>query len=95
VKAIRPFLEGFLRSHFPGHFPENFWLVDFIGKIRNADDAGGLAYAKADLPEIEAINEYSKTYHHDNNNSNSTAIIDPGELCGFVRRTLHFVGDCI
>jgi hypothetical protein len=56
---------GMLRSHFPGHFKPEEWLGDFIIRIRNASDSDGLFHAKADLPEIEAINEYSKKYHHD------------------------------
>jgi hypothetical protein len=34
ARTIRPFLEGMLRSHFPGHFQPNEWLGDFIAKIR-------------------------------------------------------------
>ncbi|MFA5810433.1 MAG: AAA family ATPase, partial [Thermoleophilia bacterium] len=30
ARTIRPFLEGMLRNHFPGHFQQNNWLGEFI-----------------------------------------------------------------
>lgn len=67
ARSIRPFIEGWLRAHFPGRFPPDQWLGDFIGKIRNAPDTDGLFHAKPDLAKIEAINDYSKRFHHDQN----------------------------
>lgn len=90
--TIRPFLEGMLRSHFPGHFQPNEWLGDFIAKIRAADATSGLQHAKADLIEVEAINEYSKRYHHQQNPNDDIEPIDEDELHGFVKRTLRLVG---
>lgn len=67
ARSIRPFLEGMLRAHFPGHFQPTDWLGNFIDKIRSAGSSDGLKHAQADLSEIEAINDYSKKYHHDQN----------------------------
>lgn len=92
ARTIRPFLEGMLRSHFPGHFQPNEWLGDFIAKIREADATSGLQHAKADLTEVEAINDYSKRYHHQQNPNADTEPIDEDELHGFVKRTLRLVG---
>lgn len=92
ARSIRPFLEGMLRAHFPGRFQSNEWLGDFIAKIRSADDADGLSHAKADLPEIEAINDYSKKYHHEQNPNADSERISEDELHGFVKRTLRLVG---
>jgi len=93
VQAIRPFLEGLLRTHFPGSFQSNEWLGDFIGKIRSANNTDGLQHAQADLPEIEAINEYSKKYHHASQGDDSEPL-SSDELHGFVKRTLRLVGGC-
>lgn len=90
--AIRPFLESWLRSHFPKRFKNNQWLGDFIGKIRDADDKDGLSHAKADLSELEAINDYSKKFHHDQNPNASSETVNDSELHGFVKRTLRLVG---
>lgn len=92
ARTIRPFLEGMLRAHFPGHFQANEWLGDMIRKIRNADDTSGLQHAKADLGELEAINDYSKKYHHQQNANADTEPINDDELHGYVRRTLRLVG---
>ncbi len=92
ARTIRLFLEGMLRSHFPGHFQPNEWLGDFIAKIREADATSGLQHAKADLTEVEAINDYSKRYHHQQNPNADTEPIDEDELHGFVKRTLRLVG---
>jgi len=92
ARAIRPFLEGLLRAHFPGRFQPSEWLGDFIEKIRGADDSDGLQHAKADLGELEAINNYSKKYHHDPNSNADLEPISETELHAFVKRTLQFVG---
>lgn len=92
ARTIRPFLEGMLRTHFPGHFQANEWLGDFISKIRAADATNGLQHAKADLDELDAINSYSKKYHHQQNASADSEPINDDELHGYVKRTLRLVG---
>lgn len=94
ARSIRPFIEGMLRTHFPGHFQPNEWLGDFIVKIRNASNTDGLSHAQADLTEIEAINEYSKKYHHGQNPNADSEFLSEDELHGYVKRTLKLVGDC-
>jgi wobble nucleotide-excising tRNase len=94
ARTIRPFLEGMLRSHFPGQFPQNEWLGDFIGKIRAAGVTNGLNHAKADLAELDAINGYSKKYHHQQNPNADLEVINEDELHGYVKRTLRLVGGC-
>jgi wobble nucleotide-excising tRNase len=94
ARAIRPFLEGMLRSHFPGQFQQNEWLGDMIAKIRAAEGNSGLQHAKADLQELEAINGYSKKYHHQQNPDADTEPINDDELHGYVKRTLRLVGGC-
>ena len=94
ARSIRPFIEGMLRAHFPGHFQPKEWLSDFIVKIRNASNTDGLSHAQADLPEIEAINDYSKKYHHDQNPGAESETLSEDELRGFVKRTLKLVGGC-
>ncbi|MBX6362147.1 MAG: AAA family ATPase [Acidobacterium ailaaui] len=92
ARTIRPFLEGMLRNHFPGHFQPNEWLGDFIAKIRAADATSGLQHAKADLIELEAINDYSKRYHHQQNPNADIELINEDELHAYVKRTLRLVG---
>jgi len=92
ARAIRPFLECLLRTRFPGHFQPNEWLGDFIAKIRAADATSGLQHAKVDLIELEAINDYSKRYHHQQNPGADMEPINEDELHGYVKRTLRLVG---
>ena len=94
ARSIRPFLEGMLRAHFPGHFQQNEWLGNFIDKIRIAGNTDGLQHAQADLSEIEAINDYSKKYHHEQNPNADSEPLSTDELHGFVKRTLRLVGGC-
>lgn len=94
ARSIRPFIEGMLRSRFPGHFQPTEWLGDFISKIRNATTTNGLSHAQSDLSEIEAINDYSKRYHHDQNPNADSEPLSEDELHGFVKRTLRLVGGC-
>lgn len=92
ARSIRPFIEGMLRAHFPGHFQPNEWLGDFISKIRNANNTDGLFHAAADLPEIESINDYSKKYHHNQNPNADSELLSEDELHGYVKRTIRLVG---
>lgn len=94
VRSIRPFIEGLLRIHFPGHFLTNEWLGDFINKIRSAANTDGLSHAQADLDEIVAINDFSKKYHHEQNDNADSEPISDEELHGYVKRTLRLVGGC-
>jgi wobble nucleotide-excising tRNase len=94
VRAIRPFIEGMLRGHFPGHFQAHEWLGDFISKIEKAGDSDGLYHAKEDLREIKSINDYSKIYHHEQNPNAESEPLSQDELHGFVKRTLRLVGGC-
>jgi wobble nucleotide-excising tRNase len=94
ARSIRPFLEGMLRMHFPGHFAQYEWLGDFIAKIRQADESSPLSHAKADLRTFEAINDYSKKFHHDQNPGADSVPIGETELRGYVKRTLNLVGGC-
>ncbi len=84
--------ERLYRVRFPGRFQQNEWLGNFIDKIRTAGENDGLSHAKADLSEIEAINEYSKKYHHETNPNAHLEAISDDELYGFVKRTLRLVG---
>ncbi len=94
VQKIRPFVEGLYRVRYQGHFQPSEWLGDFINKIRNANDTDGLFHAHTDLTEIEAINDYSKKYHHDQNPNADSESLSEDELHGFVKRTLKLVGGC-
>jgi len=92
ARAIRPFLEGMLRVHFPGHFLSSEWLGNFIDKIRSAESGDGLSHAQTDLEEIESINDYSKKYHHDQNPNADSEPLSEDELHGYVKRTLRLAG---
>ena len=89
VNTIRPVLEGHLRRKFPDHFLPNEWAGDMIDKIRNVGIGSPLAVAQPDLPELEAVNDYSKKYHHD---QVVPVALNEGELLAYVKRTLKLVG---
>jgi wobble nucleotide-excising tRNase len=92
AQTIRPVLEEYLRLKLPQSFHDNEWLGDFIGKIRNAPDTDPMAAAKAILPQVELINEYSKRYHHSSNPSASSELVDENELADYAKKTLDVVG---
>ena len=92
AQSIRPLLEKYLRLKLPNVFGDKEWLGDFIQKIRDADATSPLDAAKVILSELEAINGYSKKYHHAQNANADTEQIDDNELQAFVKRTLDLVG---
>jgi wobble nucleotide-excising tRNase len=88
--AIRPVLEGYLRHRFPNRFPANEALGDMVGRIRNAGDEHPMFSSVA---ELEAINDYSRKYHHDTNPGRADAEpINDRELMVFAQRTLDIAG---
>jgi wobble nucleotide-excising tRNase len=92
VRSIRPLLEAYMRVKLPRDFKPNEWLGDMIGKIRNSAVGSQLDDAKAILGELDAINEYSKRYHHAEEAEVAADPIDDGALQSFIRRTLDVVG---
>jgi wobble nucleotide-excising tRNase len=92
VRSIRPLLEAYMRVKLPREVKPNDWLGEMIAKIRNSTADSLLDDAKAILGELEAINEYSKRYHHDEGAEVEADPINDGELQSFIRRTLDVVG---
>ncbi len=92
VRAIRPLLESYLRMKQPKEFRADEWLGDMIRKIRDAQAGSQLYDAQPLLEELEAINEYSKIYHHDESAEAEGEPIDDNELQSFIGRTFAFVG---
>ena len=92
AQSIRPLLEAYLRLKLPTEFGDREWLGDFIKKIREAGPANPADAAKVILEEVEAVNDFSKRYHHNTNSAADSEAIDDGELESFVMRTLQIVG---
>jgi hypothetical protein len=78
-----------MRTTYPALFCDKDWLGDIVGKIR----LGGSTYEAASLyDELDAINDYTKQYHHGENVVDITPdAIDATELAGFTKRTLRIV----
>jgi wobble nucleotide-excising tRNase len=91
ARCIRPLLEGNLRLRFPKSFKRDEWLGDFIKKIRDAGSKDTLGLLKPKLPELEAINDYSKKYYHDQNpNGWATEPINDAALQAYSKRAMAF-----
>lgn len=92
AQTIRLLLEAYLRLKLPTEFGEREWLGDFIKKIRDADSFTPAHAAQVILEEVEAVNDFSKRFHHNTNSAADSEPIDDGELESFVVRTLQIVG---
>lgn len=86
---IRIYLEGSLRHTFPLEFPEEKWLGDFISAVRSAGPGSRLALWKDKLPDLEAVNDYSKKFHH--SSSAAVAVANDAELRTHVERALKVI----
>jgi wobble nucleotide-excising tRNase len=85
LKIMRPLLEKYIRYRFPNAIQEGHWLGDMIGVIRG-DDIHPL---KLHLNELDDINDYTKSSHHDPN-----ALFNDDEVVAYAKRTLNIVGGC-
>lgn len=83
VRAIRPLLEAHYRMHYPKHFNCEKWLGNFIDMVRTSTSEHPYFGLKDKLPEIEAVNDYSKQYHHDTNPLANNLEISATELKSF------------
>ena len=85
IKIMRPLLETYIRYRFPNSIQTNHWLGDMIGVIREDNEHP----LKPQLQELDDINDYTKTFHHDSN-----AAFNDDEVLAHAKRTLNIVGGC-
>lgn len=89
VQKIRPVLEHHCRYVGGGSIPDTDTLGVIIGKVR---DAGPSHRLSSVLDRLDALNEYTRRYHHGENTNAATEPIDETELHGFVKKTLEITG---
>jgi wobble nucleotide-excising tRNase len=89
ARAIRPYLEGHLRHRYPDEFEATEWLGDFIAKVRGATTPSPLVRLHPRLVELEALNDYSKKFHH--TSTPPAARPSDSELRPWVNRAITFV----
>jgi hypothetical protein len=89
IRKMRVVLETHCRTTYPACFLAEDWLGDIVRKIRE----GGAGHSAAALyDELDAINDYTKQYHHGEDVADATPDqIDSTELGGYTRRTLKIV----
>ena len=92
AQAIRLHLEGYLRVACPGHFSSGSMLGPFINTCRQKLGETDEVLNQATLQELKDIVEYANRFHHDTNPAGQSQAISGGELRGFVKQTLDFVG---
>ena len=83
-------LETYCKTLYPGDFGADA-LGTIIGKVRTAGPAHQL-YSLLD--DLDALNEYTRRYHHGENLNAATEPINDTELQGFVKKTLTITGGC-
>jgi len=90
VNKIRPVIETYCKNLYPGDFGADM-LGTIIGKIRAAGPAHQLFSL---INDLDALNEYTRRYHHGENPNEATEPISDIELQGFVKKTLTITGCC-
>jgi len=91
ARKIRVILEENLRMRFPDVFGSGQWLGDFLQAIRNANGGDPVFPMKKHLNELDALNDFSKTFHHAENPGASKEPIMDAELQNYAARTLTFL----
>ena len=91
AKAIRPHLEGFLRTACPLDFPPGSSLGNqFLAKCEQARGGARQILSEVRLQELPDILEYAHSFHHDSNPEWASKQVTDGELRTFVGKTLKF-----
>lgn len=91
AQCLRPLLEGYLRNKYPGIFGSREWLGDFIDKIKTSNTGEPLSFIKSRVTELEALNDYSKHFHHDTNPNLASQTIVETELSSYAKKGLNFI----
>ena len=79
-----------MRGACPEHFLPGTMLGAFRGLCEQRVGSPQEILDVATTLELRDLVEYANRFHHDTNPAWETAIINDGELQGFVRRTLEF-----
>jgi hypothetical protein len=91
AQAIRPSLESYFRVACPEYFPPGTLLGQFRDLCTRQLGTNQEILNCQKISELRNIIEYSNRFHHDTNPAWETAIINDGELSGFVQRTINFI----
>lgn len=92
AKAIRPLLEGYLHRRFPGLIPRELVFGDVVNFIKNAKLTDPVASTQHLIQELNEINEYAGSFHHDTNPGHAdTVVITPTELKTYAQRALNIL----
>ncbi|MHA7303522.1 AAA family ATPase [Pseudarthrobacter sp. MDT1-22] len=91
AKQLRPLLEGYLHRRFPQDIREGLLLGEAIAKIRSSSAPSPLQFAVPVVDEIEKINTYVGSFHHQANPGYATAPMSHKELRDFANRTMDVV----
>ena len=94
AQAIRPHMEAFLRVAYPGFFPPVARLRQFRAVCETRVGTPDQVLGAEDTQELGRLLEYANRFHHDTNPAWETAVINDGELRGFVERALRFAQRC-
>jgi hypothetical protein len=94
AKKIRPILEKYLTVKYPIKLwtQKNQWLGDYIWTIRQSVEGETLYnFKQAYIDELEAINNYSKSFHHHTNTKFDETNINKEELKWFIKRMFNLI----
>ena len=79
-----------MRVACPEHYLPGMMLGALLGLCEQRTGGPQEILDAAGTQELRDLVEYANRFHHDTNPAWETAIINDGELQGFVRRTLEF-----
>jgi wobble nucleotide-excising tRNase len=89
--ALRPVLEAFLRVAYPANCrPARLAIMSFKNECTQKLGTPAEILTARDIGELNDILEYANRFHHDTNIAADEAIINDGELRGFVQRVLLY-----
>ena len=91
AKAIRPLLEGFLHRRFPVHIPRGEMLGPIIHNHIKPASSGPLTNMQHCLHELDAVNDYTKQFHHDPSTASDAVSAIDAQLLHFARKALNII----
>lgn len=90
ARDLRDHVERFLRVAFPGEFPPEDQLKDFMGRCTQALKTDSPILLQSRLVELQQIVRYANKFHHDAKGQPRPPEINRTELRGYTKQVLAF-----
>lgn len=91
AQGLRNLLEGHLHRRFPGHLSEGETVGQVLATIKNAPPSSPLALLQPCLQDLNELNDFAASFHHDTSGIAARTEVTETELRTYGTRTMRLL----